>query len=192
MKNKLMLSLLFVSSLLTSCSNRILYIDGNKNIAYAVCSAIDYPTEKSNDTILVNVMLANRFYGKKYDGTTGLLIGSENEPGYRFESIGVLLKDNSETIIKEYEVDLLEYYKQENGIPMEKKDIQKNDFHMVYEFNLKNLFLNDYHNSVYFEVVYVIDESKEENHIFGRRYKFDFIKENENMKLSNFDFDFIN
>ena len=58
--------------------------------------------------------------------------------------------------------------------------------------NLKNLFLNDYHNNIYFEVVYVIDELKEENHIFGRRYKFDFLKENENMKLSNFDFDYIN
>lgn len=40
--------------------------------------------------------------------------------------------------------------------------------------------------------MYVIDELKEENHIFGRRYKFDFLKENENMKLSNFDFDYIN
>ena len=136
-------------------------------------------------------MIANRFYGRKYDGTFGVLIGSEENPGYGFVNIDVLLKDSKKTTIKDYKVNLDDYNKQENGIEIHKEQITKSDFSLIYDFELNSLLQENYDGKVFFEVAYtmVVDDERD---TFGSIYSFDCLKNNNTFKLTSFGFDFLN
>ena len=128
--------------ILSSCSSTHFYCGYSSNKSWAISDAIEYKIGTyrigENFNFPVSIMIANRFYGRKYDGTFGVLIGSEENPGYGFVNIDVLLKDSKKTTIKDYKVNLDDYNKQENGIEIRKEQITKSDFSLIYDFELNS------------------------------------------------------
>lgn len=184
-----------VPLILSSCSSTHFYCGYSSNISWAISDAIEYKIGTyrigENFNFPVSIMIANRFYGRKYDGTFGVLIGSEEKPGYGFVNIDVLLKDSKKTTIKDYEVNLDDYNKQENGIEIHKEQITKSDFSLFYDFELNSLLPENYDGKVFFEVAYTMVVNDERD-TFGNIYSFDCLKNNNTFKLTNFGFNFLN
>lgn len=179
---------------LTSCERRGFYINKpGLNLSYGICEAIDYPSTKtkiiSDSSFSVNVMIANLYYGKKYDGSYGLFVGTEEEPGYSFETIVISLNDFDNRSISDYSVDINEYSKQENGIENGKLITRKKDFKLIYSFNLINLIPKEYDNRITFKVTYT-EKMQKDQHTFSRRFSFHLLKTETYIFLEDFNFNF--
>lgn len=168
----------------------------NDNPSLAICEAIDYSKQKASyqetDTFNVDIMVANLYYGKKYDGSIGLLVGTEDNPGYSFEAINISLNNSSKQLIAEYSVDMNEYPKQENGILRDEKNINKDDFKLKYSFNLIELINGNYDDNIHFEVNYV-ESGKAgyvaDTRIFGRSFSLHLKKDQSSISLNDLEFD---
>ncbi len=194
MKKIILVLIASIVLLLTSCERRGFYVNKpGLNLSYGICEAIDYPSNKAkikdDSSFNVNVMIANLYYGKKYDGSTGLFIGTEEKPGYNFETIIVSLNDFENRSIFDYSVDINEYSKQENGIEDGKFIIRKKDFNLIYSFNLIILIPEEYDNNITFKVTYN-EKTQQDQYSFSRCFSFHLLKTEEYIFLENFDFSF--
>ncbi|HHT67362.1 MAG TPA: hypothetical protein GX010_03965 [Erysipelotrichaceae bacterium] len=163
----------------------------NSNQSLAICEAIYYPKVNSNykdlDSFNVDVMVANLYYGKRNDGSVGLFVGTEERPGYSFDAINISLNNAKKELIKQYHVDMSEYSKQENGIRKDKSDISRDDFKLVYSFNLIELFDEAYNGNIQFEINYIERENGGNVHIFGKSFSLHLNKNHDSISLDNFE-----
>ena len=194
MKKQALIIVSTISLLLSSCDKNVLYVNSHGRSgspSYAICEAIEYPFDKrsliGNFSYVVNIMVANLYYGKRYDGTYGSLFGEGNNVGYKFESISIFLSDFDKQIIKRYEVDINEYSKQENGIDCDKKAIHKNDFNLIYSFDLIELFPSDYNHKITFSVLYkeIVQNGYQ---LFGSDFIFNLEKNSESIYIQKYSF----
>jgi hypothetical protein len=166
----------------------------NGNPSLAISEAIEYPSSPSSGDatdFTVDVMVANLYYGTRYDGSIGLLVGSDEDPGYDFRTITISLLDKGGvTMSPSYSVDPMEYREMKNGILREKAGkASKDDYVLIYSFNLNAIFQNDYSGAISFFVRYA--ESRSDGiYSFGKRFDFTFSKTKSASELSNFKWDY--
>ncbi|MCH3976083.1 MAG: hypothetical protein LKF69_04700 [Bacilli bacterium] len=152
----------------------------------AVSEAIEYSSSGENAASTVDVMVANLYYGTNYDGTVGKL-----NPGYDFRAITISLEElNGNEILLSYPVAINEYGKMENGILRENvHKVIRDDYSLIYSFDLNEIFQNDYDGVISFAVKY--EESRSDViYSFGKRFYFDFSKVGDVAKLSDFKWDY--
>lgn len=184
------------SSLTPNTPNETFFTSKTDNPSLAICEAIDYPEPKTTyqdtDVYNVDIMVANLYYGQKYDGSTGLLVGAEDNPGYSFDAINISLNNSNKQLIADYSVDMNEYPKQENGILRDEKNINKDDFKLTYSFNLIELINGNYDDNIHFEVNYV-ESGKTgyvaDTRIFGRSFSLHLKKDQSSISLNDLEFD---
>lgn len=158
---------------------------GEKEASYK-CEAINYPKPikdyKESDYITVDVMIANLYYGKNEDGSYYSLVENNNEPSHNIRNIDIGMLDYDKQLIKRHSIDVNEYVKPITGIT-KKKDITKDDFMMIYSFNILALIGEDYDGKVYFEVNY-IEEGEPFPLIYGTSFSLDFHKDESSISFS--------
>lgn len=190
MKKGCLIFFVTISLLLISCEARRFYI--NKpgfNISYAIAEGISYPSAKRNfkkdsSPFEIKVMVANLYYGKNYDGIEALLVD------YGFESINISLLNSRDDLIKQYDVDVIEYAKKDNGISSDNYFIKEKDFKLVYSFDLIDLFQEDFSDKIRFQISYV-ETMQEKQHSFSRVFSFRLVKTDNSIFLKDFDFSFV-
>ena len=162
---------------------RTFYVTTANNLGLAICEGIDYPEPltnyKESAVFNVDIMIANLYYETQNDGTIQLLVGSEENPGYCFDAINISLNDSKKQLVKYYNVDIIEYSKQENGIENSKTNIVESDFKLKYTFNLLDAFKGRYDDEIYFEINYVENNGENTTRIFGKSFSFH-LKKNQN------------
>lgn len=158
---------------------------GEKETSYK-CEAINYPKPikdyKESDYITVDVMIANFYYGKNEDGSYYSLNEGNNEPNRSIRNIDIGMLDYDKQLIKRHSIDISEYVKPITGIA-KKEDISKDDFMMIYSFNILALIDGDYDGKVYFEVNY-IEEGEPFPSIYGTSFSLDFHKDESSITFS--------
>ena len=156
---KSLFSLLYLPFLLVACSSSTAFVCndssfGKEGVNHA--EGICFPKGKvdilKNQTFIVDFMIANRFYFEKDDGTIVCSYG-DNFVIY-YDVIKVKLLDYSKSVLKEYEVDAVEFSKQENGILSNKHGIKEKNFTLKYSFDFIEIFKNEYDNRIYFNAEY--------------------------------------
>ena len=181
------------SILLPDISEETFYVRKTNNRGLAICEGIDYPEALNNyketDFFNVDIMVANLYYETNDDGTTQLLVGSEENPGYSFDAINISLSDSKKQLIKHYNVDTAEYSKQENGIEKDKSNIEKMDFKLKYSFNLLEVIKDVYDDNVYFEIHYVENDGNGPIRIFTNSFSFCLKKNQTSIEVNNFECD---
>ena len=169
------------------------YVTKTNNQGLAICEGIDYPEPlknyKETDSFNVDIMLANLYYVTNNDGTTQLLVGSEEKPGYSFDAINVSLNDSKKQLIQDYSVDVVEYSKQENGIEKDKSNIGESDFRLKYSFDLLDIFKGTYDDNVYFEINYVENSGENPIRIFGKSFSLYLKKNQTSIEVNNLECD---
>lgn len=158
---------------------------GEKEASYK-CEAINYPKPikdyKESDYITVDVMIANLYYGKNKDGSYYSLAEGNNEPSHNIRNIDIGMLDYDKQLIKRHSIDVGEYVKPITGIA-KKEGISKDDFMMIYSFNILTLIDGDYDGKVYFEVNY-IEEGEPFPAIYGTSFSLDFHKDESSISFS--------
>lgn len=187
--NKLLPLLVTPFFLLSSCdfSNKNAFVfKPGPTIRYPIIEAIEYPTNKkrnNEEPFDVIIYLANMYYDKS-SGSKDVTF----KHGYDgLQSIQVYLSLD-ENIVFSYDVDLVEYSKQENGIIMsEANKVKICDFKLKYSFDLQRIFSNDINKEISFVVEYLDDATSFKQH--GKTFTFSLDKNNDYIKLSNFSYD---
>ena len=182
------------SSMLPSdTSEETFYVTKTNNQGLAICEGIDYPEPLNNyketDSFNIDIMLANLYYGTNNDGTTQLLVGSEEKPGYSFDAINVSLNDSKKQLIQDYSVDVVEYSKQENGIEKDKSNIGESDFKLKYSFDFLDIFKGTYDDNVCFEINYVVNNSESPVRIYGKSFSLHLKKNQTSIEVDNLECD---
>lgn len=158
---------------------------GEKETSYK-CEAINYPKPikdyKESDYITVDVMIANLYYGRNEDGSYYSLDEGNNELNRSIRNIDIGMLDYDKQLIKRHSIDANEYVKPITGIT-KKEGISKDDFMMIYSFNILALIDGDYDGKVYFEVNY-IEEGEPFPSIYGTSFSLDFHKDESSITFS--------
>ena len=156
---KSLFSLLYLPFLLVACSSSTAFVCndisfGKKGVNHT--EGICFPKGKvdilKNKSFAVDFLIANRFYFKKDDGTIVCSYG-DNLAIY-YDAVKVKLLDYSKSALKEYEVNAVDYVKQENGILSNKHGIKEKDFALKYSFDFVEIFKSEYDNKIYFYAEY--------------------------------------
>ena len=103
----------------------------------AILEAIRWPKDQTPvGECVVEMMVANLFYGTDSDGNVYPLSGSEDLPVYDFESIVLSFVCSGETLLS-FSIDVTEYNRKDNGVLFEKRaSAGANDFKLLAPFNL--------------------------------------------------------
>ena len=156
-----------------------------------VMEAIQYPTYRetnSDKPYTIKIYLANLYYGKKYGSNEIVFLRSYSG----LLSITILLELKDEVLMF-YDVDLLEYEKQENGICSNTANKAKiTDFNLYYSFNLQEIFNDNYDNqNIEFKIVYK-EEIATKTSERGKAISFLLNKNESGIKIDNFDYYYFN
>lgn len=162
------------------------YVAMGKDETSYKCEAINYPKPikdyKESDYITVDVMIANLYYDKNEDGSYYSLVEANYEPNHNIKCIDIGMLDYDKQLIKRHSIDVNEYVKPITGIA-KKEGITKDDFMMIYSFNILALIGEDYDGKVYFEVNY-IEEGEPFPAIYGTSFSLDFHKDESSISFS--------
>ena len=157
---KSLFSLLYLPFLLVACSSSTAFVCNDSSFDKEGVNHVEgicFPKGKvdilKNQTFIVDFMIANRFYFKKDDGTI-IYTYVEDAGILYYDLVVVKLLDYSKNVLKEYEVDAIEFSKQENGILENKHRIKEKDFKLKYSFDFIEIFKNEYDNKIYLYAEY--------------------------------------
>lgn len=186
-----MLKLTSLFFLLFGCSlsngmNHKIFKPGPVSDSFTI-DAIEWPTyeeKNSNNPFLINVYVANLFFGLSKNNEVTYL-GSETC------EYGKISLRNQYGLLKDFDIDLEEFKKKDNGIIRDYANFARlKDFKLKYSFNLQEIFKESFNGTI--SIIIDFQSKRVTGHYHrGEEINFDFTKNLELTKITFIDYESI-